>query len=190
MLYRLQINSTDAVVKDRAFEQLFTKLQKVTHKIIYREYKSFSKQADEVFSEMTAKVFECIRARKIRTENYFFSWYRKVLKHHIRDKIRYRNRKKRANIVYESNLPFELTDAEIMPSIEEYNRQIRIDDAREAILMIERSGIDYEMFFERHIDNESETVLAMRYNTTVDGVKGRLKRTKKILRTFLYRNQA
>jgi RNA polymerase sigma factor (sigma-70 family) len=176
--YKNWLTSEDKDTRDASFEDLVFKLKEVTRTIIYDECNNLLNETDDIFAEMILKVYYAKENDKINTTDFFISWYRKALKNHLLNEIKYRNRKKREFIEYESDLPFDLAVAEVKFCLDIYNKQeiqVSLHDIFEQIFNSEK---DRELFCERHLDNISEVELADRNNTTVDGIKSRLKRAK------------
>ena len=180
-LYNRWLTSIDPIVSNLCWIEFWKLLKTYTSRILYHESEALLLYFDEFYSDMIFKVYYSQQNNLIDTLDFFCNWYRKAVKNHIVNYHLYLHRDKRINIENESQSGRSISDIENdICVLNFYNdeHQQELAEIFNSILPLER---DNSLFYDRHVYGITEEELAKDYDTTVDGVKGRLKRAKKRL---------
>ncbi len=186
LLYNRWQTSTDEKLIYKSFLLFSEKLKELTNHILFQTTSHFNSESDDIYAELLSKVYYEQLESKINTVDFFSAWYRKVLKNHIRNLVKGQKRKKRQIIQYESSLGNSIEEVEEKFCMKQYVWEEALSNAKELIHLIFNdendttiTGDDKRLFFERHVFGISIKELAAENNTTINGIKSRLKRIKK-----------
>ena len=179
--YYKWVTSHDETVKHKSLIVFYSKLRILTRIIIKRKYRNRVRIFEDIFSDMIYKVCYSKHNNLIGTTESFCSWYRKVLKNYMTNLHRDRKRMKRKLIEYESDFysPENMDKIEVAASFENYMREEWLTEVKDIVSVLMKNLRDNQLLYDRYVLGVSETILAQQYQTTVNGIKSRLKRAKK-----------
>lgn len=177
--YKELIGITNAKDKVLILNKFVITIQKYLNFYIGRNHKNLISDIDDITQELIIKIINEYSKGKIATTDFFCSWFNKVIKNYILNYIKYKNRNKRKIIKYESDLYFEILLIEDLYSLNEFNKETKLSDLNDIIMESLENEPDKELFLLKYLDNISLLELAAIYDTTIDAIKGRLKRAKK-----------
>lgn len=164
------------------FKQFYSHVRRLAKSIISKDYHKHRNDFDDIFSELMEKVQFAAKNRQINNLDFFHSWFRVTLKNHILNLNKYENRKKREFLTYEHEMGFSLSKAEEKYCMDNFYRAEQQSDVIDTVNQLFSVSAYNELLQERYYYGLSIEELAVKYNTTVHAINGRMKRSKQKFR--------